>query len=195
MALAAATAVLTAACHSGQVLNTNEPRPETATSSAVRPTPELNRASLVSAFDYFGNSAGQEAYYFTTPSARWGCAIVARRMAGCQLADSPESALGVAGEPDTVTGANGDSKPANAILVDRDGAGRFARLNRSEFVLVPGPAKELPFGRTLVAGGFRCNVQEQAGVSCLNEYTGKGFTFSAEHWVPQYTEVPAAPPP
>ena len=37
---------------------------------------------------------------------------------------------------------------------------------------------------------FRCNIQEETGVSCLSEQSGDGFTFSADGFVPQYTEVP-----
>jgi hypothetical protein len=192
--LVAAAALTVVACHTGPVINTGEPPPDPENGPAAPMTPALNRASLVSAFDYYGNSAGQAGYYFTTPSGRWDCAIVPRWKAGCQRSDSPQLALGVAGAPDTVTDKDGESAIPNAILVDRDGDGRFARLERPEFSLISGPAKVLPFGRTLVAGGFRCNVQEQFGVSCLNEWTGKGFTFSAQEWQPRYIEVPADPP-
>jgi hypothetical protein len=51
----------------------------------------------------------------------------------------------------------------------------------------------LRFNRILAAAGFRCNVQE-SGVSCLSETSGKGFTFSAEGYTPQYTDVPANAP-
>ena len=57
----------------------------------------------------------------------------------------------------------------------------------------PGPANSLQFNRILAAAGFRCNVQE-SGVSCLSESSGKGFTFSAEGFTPQYTDVPAGAP-
>ncbi len=49
-----------------------------------------------------------------------------------------------------------------------------------EFGLDPGPATVLPFNRILAVAGFRCNVQEATGISCMSELTGKGFTFSAE---------------
>ena len=58
---------------------------------------------------------------------------------------------------------------------------------------MPGPAKVLQFNRILAAAGFRCNVQE-SGVSCLSELSGKGFTFSADGYTPQYTDVPADAP-
>ena len=40
----------------------------------------------------------------------------------------------------------------------------------------------------LAAAGFRCNVQE-SGVSCQSDTSGKGFTFSADGFVPQYTDL------
>ncbi len=52
----------------------------------------------------------------------------------------------------------------------------------------------MPFNKILAAAGFRCNVQETAGVSCLSEFSGKGFTFSADGVAPQYTDVPAEVP-
>ena len=41
---------------------------------------------------------------------------------------------------------------------------------------------------------FRCNVQEATGVSCVSEDSGSGFTFSAEGFLPTYTEVPVDAP-
>ena len=67
-------------------------------------------------------------------------------------------------------------------------------LQQPEFSLDPGPAKVLPFNRILAVAGFRCNVQEAAGVSCQSEFTGKGFTFSPDGFVPQYTDVPTEAP-
>ena len=81
----------------------------------------------------------------------------------------------------------------NAIAVDDDGDPQFVRSDQPEFWLVPGPAKVLQFNRILAAAGFRCNVQE-SGVSCQSETSGKGFTFSAEGYAPQYTDVPANAP-
>jgi hypothetical protein len=88
--------------------------------------------------------------------------------------------LPVSDEPDDV----------NAIVVEREGDARFVALEQPEFGLNPGPANTLQFNRTLAVAGFRCNVQEEAGVSCASELTGQGFTFSAEGFVPRYTDVP-----
>jgi hypothetical protein len=46
----------------------------------------------------------------------------------------------------------------------------------------------------LAAAGFRCNVQEATGVSCLSEFSDKGFTFSADGFAPQYTDFPMDAP-
>jgi hypothetical protein len=42
----------------------------------------------------------------------------------------------------------------------------------------------------LAVAAFRCNVQEASGISCLSEKTGKGFTFSADGYTLQYTDLP-----
>ena len=70
---------------------------------------------------------------------------------------------------------------------------QFVALAQPEFWLVPGPAKALQFNRILAAAGYRCNVQE-SGVSCQSDTSGKGFTFSANGYTPQYTDVPANAP-
>jgi hypothetical protein len=57
-----------------------------------------------------------------------------------------------------------------------------------------GSAGVLPFNRTFAVAGFRCNIQEATGVSCLSEQSGKGFTFSADGFNLQYSEVPLVAP-
>ena len=52
-----------------------------------------------------------------------------------------------------------------------------------------GPAATLPFGRVLMVAGFRCNVQEATGISCASETSARGFTFSADGYLPVYTDV------
>ena len=91
--------------------------------------------------------------------------------------------------PDTVTDAAGEEAPPNAIVIEPQGDAHFAAVDAAEFS-PPEPANVLPFNRTLVVARFRCNIQEAAGVSCLSEESGAGFTFSADGFVPQYTEVP-----
>ena len=103
------------------------------------------------------------------------------------------SALGITGEPDSVPDAAGEPAAPNAIVVDREGDARFVALGALGVQLEPGPANVLSFNRILAAAGFRCNVME-SGVSCRSEVSGKGFTFSADGFVPQYTDVPGDAP-
>lgn len=179
-----AVAFLAAGCSGERVVTTGEPpmHTETPTASAA-PSPTPSNAHLVDAFDYVARPEGEAGYYFTTPSGKWRCAIVPRVKAGCHSASSWQSGMGIPGEPDAV----------NAIVVEREGDARFVVLEQPEFRLDPGPANTLPFNRILAAAGFRCNVQE-FGVSCLSELTGKGFTFSAEGFTLQYSDVPPNAP-
>jgi hypothetical protein len=79
------------------------------------------------------------------------------------------------------------------VIVGPQGDPQFAALDATEFSPA-GPATVLPFNRTLVVARFRCNVQEATGVSCLSEESGAGFTFSADGFIPQYSEVPLDAP-
>ena len=83
-----------------------------------------------------------------------------------------------------------DAAP-NASQVGRLGDPRFATLDAPGYSLVPGPAAILPFGKVLIVSGFRCNVQEATGISCASEVSGNGFTFSADGFTLQYTDLPA----
>jgi hypothetical protein len=182
--VAVAVAILAAGCSGERVVTTGEPPVRTTPAvSAPPPLPQPDNAHLVDAFDYVAHVNGAAGYYFTTPSGKWRCAIFPRAKAGCQSANSWESGLGVPGEPDEV----------NAIVVEREGDPRFVSLEQPEFWLDPGTANTLQFNRILAVAGFRCNVQD-AGVSCASESSGKGFTFSAEGYAPQYTDVPATAP-
>lgn len=180
--------LIAAGCSGPTVVNSGEPPPRTATSPAP-PSPPASNARLVNAFDYAAEVGGQDRYYFTTPSGKWRCAIIARVKAGCQSASSWPAGLGITGAPSTVPGADGAPAKPNAIVLDWQGDAHFAALDRPEFSLTPGPARVVPFNRILAAAGFRCNVQE-SGVSCASDLTNNGFTFSADGFVPIYTDVP-----
>jgi hypothetical protein len=174
----------TAGCSDVTVVNTSESPANTATAApAATPSAPPTNAHLVNAFDYVAHVGDITGYYFTTPSGKWRCAILTHTKAGCQASSSWKSGLGVDGEPDST----------NAIVVDSDGDPQFVVLEQPEFWLQPGPAKVLPFNRIVAAAGFRCNVQE-SGVSCQSETSGKGFTFSADGYTPQHTDVPANAP-
>jgi hypothetical protein len=193
--LVALAMVAVAGCSDQPVINTPEPPNQTAapTPTVVPSTPPSN-AHLVNAFNFVGHVGEITGYYFTTPSGKWRCAILAHTKAGCQASSSWKSGLGIEGAPESMPDATGQETTPNAIVVDRDGDPQFVALDQPEFWLDPGPANVLQFNRILAAAGFRCNVQERSGVSCLSETSGKGFTFSAEGYTPQYTDVPADAP-
>jgi hypothetical protein len=191
MTLISAALLAVAGCSSVGVVNTDEPRAATPTNTAITPQlPPVNNAHLADAFDYVAYPNDEAAYYFTTPSGRWQCAILPRDKAGCQ---STGGALGIAGKPATVPDAAGEATTPNAIVIEPDGDAHFAALDEPGFS-APDSANVLPFNRTLIAARFRCNVQAATGVSCLSEQSGRGFTFSAEGFAPQYTEVPVDAP-
>jgi hypothetical protein len=195
MALAAAMAMSAAGCSERTITNTDESQPAAApTSTTAAPAPPPSNAHLANAFDYVAYPPSGTTYYFTSPSGAWACAIMPRAKVGCQSATNWPSAMGIAGEPDSVTDAAGETTTPNALVIPREGAAQFVALERPEFSLDPGPAKVLPFNRILAVAGFRCNVQEATGMSCLSEFTGNGFTFSPEGFVPQYTDVPPEAP-
>jgi len=190
-----AVATLTVGCSGGAVTDTGESH--TAAPPGPPPpssTPAPSNAHLANAFDYVAYPPTGTAYYFTSPSGTWACAIIPRVKAGCQSATGWPAAIGIAGEPESVPGTAGEGTPPNALVIPRDGAAQFVALEAPEFALDPGPGKELPFNRILAVAGFRCNVQEATGVSCLSEFSGNGFTFSSDGVVPQYTDVPLGAP-
>jgi hypothetical protein len=194
--LSAVTVAMLAAagCSGERIVNTSEPPDQTAAATATAAPPPLSsNVHLVNAFDYVARVGDTTGYYFTTPSGKWRCAILTRTNAGCQASSGWQSGLGIPGEPDSVPDAAGQATTPNAIAIDDDGDPQFVALGQPEFWLAPGPAKVLQFNRILAAAGFRCNVQE-SGVSCQSETSGKGFTFSAEGYAPQYTDVPANAP-
>jgi hypothetical protein len=183
-----------AGCSGDPIINTQEPRPETpAATTTATPTTQAGNAHLANAFDYVGHVGEITGYYFTTPSGKWRCAILAHTKAGCQASSNWQSGLSIEGEPQSVADAAGEETTPNAIVVDRDGDPQFVALEQPEFWLTPEPANTLRFNRILAAAGYRCNVQE-SGVSCQSDTSGKGFTFSAQGYSPHYTDVPAAAP-
>jgi len=158
--------------------------PAPAPTSSTRPSND----KLVNAFDYYARTDEDNAgYYFVSPSGSWRCVIVPRIWAGCQ---SSGGGLGVAGAPQTVTDDAGQSVAPNSILIRTEGDPQFASVKADLFKPPTGAAKKLPFNKILAAAGFRCNVQQEAGISCVSEETNQGFTFSASGASWQYTDVP-----
>jgi len=190
--IAAATMLAVAGCSSGSVVNTGEWEFIAPVETAAPPQlPPVDNTHMVNASAYAAHPNYQTAYYFRTPSGRWQCAIIPRVWAGCQAAGA---ALGIAGAPDTVPNAAGEPMAPNALVVESEGDAHFVAVDQPEFSLATGPANVLPFNRTLIVAGFRCNIQEEAGIGCMSEHSGKGFTFSADGFQPQYTEVPVDAP-
>ena len=182
-------------CSAERVVNTGEW--ETVAPAPTETAPQLpptNPAHLANAFDYVAHpngEAGDAGYYFSTPSGRWQCAILPRDKAGCQ---STGGALGITGAPGTVPDAAGEETTPNSVVVEPEGDAHFAALDEPGFSLATGDATVLPLNRTLIVARFRCNVQEETGVSCASEQSGRGFTFSAEGFLPEYSEVPVDAP-
>lgn len=192
---AAALALSVAACTGPTVITTDD----TVSSAPAAPPepPETTRPSnahLANAFAYAVPGPdpvdGATVYAFTTPSGRWQCEITPRTQAACRKAGTSASAIGITGAPDEVPDAEGESTAPTALLVDRSGDAQFAALPTSTVDDPP----VLPFNRVLAVAGFRCNVQEVTGISCLSELSGKGFTFSADGYTTAYTDVPADAP-
>ncbi len=189
--LTSAALLAVTGCSAERVVNTGEWETVTATTTTVAPSlPPTNPAHLANAYDFAQNPNSRAAYYFSTPSGRWQCAILPRDKAGCQATGG---ALNIAGAPDTVPTATGGQSAPDAIVIDPTGDAHFAALDPAEFT-PPDPAIVLPFNRTLAVARFRCNIQEATGVSCLSEQSGAGFTFSADGFLPQYSEVPLDAP-
>nr|WP_111508891.1 hypothetical protein [Mycobacterium kyogaense] len=190
----AALALSVAACTGPTVVTTDD---TVAPPPAAAPPPETTRPSnahLANAFAYAlpgpESAGGATVYAFTTPSGRWQCQITPRTQVSCGKAGGTATAIGITGAPDEVTDPDGGTTTPTAILVDRTADPQFAALPASEVTDPP----VLPFNRILAVAGFRCNVQEASGVSCLSELSGKGFTFSADGFTTAYTDVPADAP-
>lgn len=185
LSICAAAAVLATGCADSVVVNSGSTPPRTETPAPTTTTGRTDPV-LVNAADYYVTADGLKGYYFTTPNGKWSCAILPHSRAGCQAASG---ALGIPGEPDTVENAGGEAIAPNAIAVADQGEPGFTWLAPPGFSVRSGEAQVLDFNKTLAAAGFRCNAQE-AGVSCLNETTKKGFTFSPNGLTPHYTAVP-----
>lgn len=186
---AAMLVLLAAGCGSPTVVNTGEPW--TPVQSAP-PAPELpqhpSNRNLADAASFYIVSEGRKGYHFLTPSGRWHCMIVPHTSAGCR--PSASSSLSIDGAPTAVPGPDGELTPPNTVIIDQVSDVTFTDTDPELFTVTPGPAATLPFGQVLAVAGFRCNVQEATGVSCGSESSAKGFTFSADGYVPAYTDVP-----
>ncbi len=188
-AFTAIVALALSAC-SNPIVTTDETGQQTAPPPAPTASTRPSNDKLVNAFDYYSRiDDTRSGYYFTSPSGSWRCVIVPRTWAGCQ-SSTGTSAIAVQGAPKTVTDDAGQSLPPNAIVVRTLGDPQFASVSPDQFKPPTGTPKTLPFNKILAAAGFRCNVAQEVGISCLSEQTGNGFTFSTTGATWQYTDVP-----
>ncbi|AQT79769.1 hypothetical protein B1R94_11585 [Mycolicibacterium litorale] len=184
----AAAAVLTLAACSNPIVTTDDTGQQTAPPQATAPSTRPSNDKLVNAFDFYTRTDdSRSGYYFTSPSGSWRCVIVPRTWAGCQ---SSAGSLGIQGAPQSVTDDTGQTTTPTAILVRTEGDPQFAAVSAEQFTAAGSKAKTLPFNKILAAAGFRCNVQQEVGISCLSEETGNGFTFSNTGASWQYTDIP-----
>lgn len=190
--LTSAALLLATGCTSERVVSTGEWATATSSTAAkvAPPLPPTNPVLLADPLDFAQSRDGRSAYYFATPSGRWQCAILPGDKAGCE---GTGGVLAIAGAPDTVSLANGQQAAPDAIVVGPQGDAAFVAVDGNAFV-PPAPATVLPFNRTLAVARYRCNLQESKGVSCLSEESGRGFTFSADGFTLQYSEVPLDAP-
>lgn len=185
-----AAAVLALTACSNPIVITNDTSQQTTMATATISSARPSNDKLVNAFDYYLRIDDvRSGYYFTSPSGSWRCVIVPRTWAGCQ-SSTGTGRIGVTGAPQTVTDGTGQNVVPNSIVVRTQGDPQFASVPVDQVKRPTATAKTLPFNKILAAAGFRCNVQQETGISCVSEETGKGFTFSntGVNW--QYTDVP-----
>ena len=115
-------------------------------------------------------------YYFTSPSGKWQCAILAalpESETGCH-GPFPASVPRVpgSGAPDTMVAPNAvvmSTRNQKAMLISM-GDARFYPESRN--------SRALPYGRALTVGPITCTIDEATGVSCDDTKTYHGFTVS-----------------
>mgnify|MGYP001806550158 CR=1 FL=1 len=182
-------AVLALTACSNPIVTTDETTQQTAPNAAATASTRPSNDKLVNAFDYYTRTDDvRSGYYFTSPSGNWRCVIVPRTWVGCQ-SSTGTGRIGVAGAPQTVTDETGQNVVPNSIVVRTMGDAQFAAVPAEQVKQPSGTAKALPFNKILAAAGFRCNVQQEVGVSCVSDQTGNGFTFSNTGVSWQYTDV------
>jgi hypothetical protein len=183
-------AVLALTACSNPIVTTSDTGQQTAPPLAATTSTRPSNDKLVNAFDFYTRIDDvHSGYYFTSPSGSWRCVIVPRTWAGCQ-SSTGTGRIGVTGAPQTVTDDNGQSAAPNSIVVRTQGDPQFAAIPADQFKQPSGTTKPLPFNKILAAAGFHCNTQQEIGISCVSEQTGKGFTFSNTGVSWQYTDVP-----
>ncbi|NTY63649.1 hypothetical protein [Mycolicibacterium sphagni] len=188
MVVGVAALALTAC--SNPIVTTSDTTQQTAPPGPGTTSTRPSNDKLVNAFDYYTRTDDiRSGYYFTSPSGSWRCVIVPRTWAGCQ-SSTGTGRIGVTGAPQTITDETGQNVAPNSIVVHTQGDPQFAAVPVDQVKQPSGTPKTLPFNKILAAAGFRCNTQQEIGISCVSEQTGKGFTFSNTRVSWQYTDVP-----
>jgi hypothetical protein len=115
-------------------------------------------------------------YYFTSPSGKWQCAI---------LAAQPDSETGCHGHfPDFVPRVPGSGAPdvmvaPNAVVMTtRNQKAMLISMGDARFYPESRNSRALPYGRALTVGPITCTIDETTGVSCDDTKTDHGFTVS-----------------
>lgn len=167
-------------------------------SALPKPEPQAAPNVDASTFWYSGYSTTtghNSGFFFESPSGKWQCAILEEFFGGAGV--GCESAAGgvmpVKGAP-LVPAADIPENlvPPSSIVMKPNGSPEFIRLGQPYLVRPESPTPKLGYGQNLTALGFTCNTQE-IGISCRNDRTGQGFTFSTGGYKFEYT--PAAPAP
>lgn len=158
------------------------------TSAAAAPVPTVDAQSF-----WYSHQYGSTGYFFESPSRKWRCAIVEGFFggvgAGCE--STAGRVMPVKGAP--LVPANDVPEnlvPPSSIVMKPNAGPEFVKLGQPYLVRYQGPTPILEYGHNLTALGFTCNTQE-SGISCRNDSTGKGFTFSTDGYTFEYTPVPA----
>ncbi|WP_139278422.1 hypothetical protein [Rhodococcoides fascians] len=161
-------------------------------------TPPINKATFEVTTTrkeidpFFSNSGGVSGYYFKSPSGQWKCAIlVTDNMAGCQPSTSMD--IPIAGAPQVPDPATGAPMNPNAISVAKGGEPEFSWIRQAIFWRNDGDSAVLDYGKSLTQNGFTCTMQEVA-ISCREDVSGKGFTFTTAGYAYEFTALGSAPP-
>lgn len=150
---------------------------------------QAEQTATVDATRFWSDSEGG-GYFFTTQDGQWRCAIrPSGPWAGCNPS-TPDRVndMGIAGAPRVPTAYDPKKQTLpNYILIDSEThTPRFGHSSNALFWKFGGPTEVLKNGQVLAALGFTCNIQE-AEVSCKEDSSGHGFTFSHAGYAFEYT--------
>jgi len=109
---------------------------------------------------------------------------------GCEAATGRQLPVKSAPLVPAIDGSGHDlTQPCSSILTADSGL-QFVKAGQP-YLRRPEPTLVLDYSRNLTARGYTCNTQT-TGISCRNDLTGKGFTFSTDSYTFECTPVAAA---